>query len=1621
MTSPAKPVVVRPPPSRGLRAALSLRPDQLILVISAFLLIATPLVSAYFIATLYQSEITAIRNRLEIPAHAISHSTGAIARNADSALRNIQSVLRNTSKDKFAGAALRETLAYRENTSVAIDRIAVFDQNGVPFLTSTQDLSADISIANDEFFRRQVDASTDEMLVSNLVADPVSGKPEIIMSRRLVDASGNFRGVAAVFIDVGYLQQIFNSLQMPRGTSITAFNQDGHVVVRTPPVHLGDEEITVDFTKRPMFHTFRDGPASGSFARFVALTGVERFIAGVGSKDAPFIIAAGWDAQMALAPWRREALGIGGATLAGLAASLALLAYLRRQIRRNDDLLAKVSGAELRQRQLMTVLPDAVAIVNDLLQVEFANPAAERIHGYGPGEMCGLPLAALMADDAKEADEQAAQQAVSSGEEGVIRVFRRRNTRKDGSFVPVEISTCRYRAQDGWKLISVMRDVSIRETNDLALRRSRENLARAQRLAALGSFDRDLHTGVLECSDEFLHIWGFDPEVQHPTLPMLMERVVPQDREAFVASRVAVLSGKGMPQAEFRIVRPDGQERVLHQEYNADFAPDGRPTRLFGIVQDITERTHSEEALRRSRENLARAQRIAAIGSFDRDLTTGRGEWSDEFLKIWGLTSRPPDDTPRYLASFVHPEDREKFLAGRDTALRNGPASPIDFRIRRADGSIRVLHREYGVLSDENGKIVRLFGTVQDITESKAIENELRRSQEDLARAQRIAGLGSFSRDLATGRVEWSEEFLHIWGIDAHAEHPTAETLATMVHPADRAAFLQGRDDALKNTSASALDFRITRRDGEERILHREYGVLFSETGKAIRMFGTVQDITERKRNELALRRSRENLAHSQRIAGIGSFERDLVTGKWEWSDELYRIHGVERNDPGVDVVYLRNLVHPEDRDKFDQVRDLAARGTPIPPADFRIVRPDGVERILHRECELVYDADGRPIRLAATLQDITERRKAELEISRSRENMARAQSLASIGSFERDLVTDVWEWSDEMYRILGVAVGDRPSPEELIEIVHPDDRERFLKARADERAGLPMPPLEYRMIRRDGVERIVRRESAVTFDAEKRPLRIFGTLQDITARKSAEIELFQSRESMVRAQQIANMGSFDHDLQTGRITWSDQMYTIIGVDKDKVIPSPELTLSFVHPDDRPSFIATRAGSSCPDSAPFEFRIVRPDGKQRVLRREFDVHFAEDGRPLRVFGTMQDITERRAAEFEMVQSRENLMRAQRIANMGSFDHDLHTDRITWSDQMYAIIGIEKDSAPPSWETTLKYVHPDDRAAFRAACNCATSANSEVFEFRIIRPDGEERVLRREIDGHFGEDGRPTRIFGMVHDITQRVVAEERERELERQLLHSQKLEALGTLAGGIAHDLNNTLVPIMALSKLTARRFDVGTPVRNNLDTIYEASERARDLVRRVLAFSRKEEPERQEANLAEIVREALKLMRATVPTSIQLDAEIGDVSPIRADASQIHQVITNLVSNAAGAMTNGMGTITVSLNLAAAQKRAPSEICLSVSDTGCGMDEATLQRIFEPFFTTKAVGQGTGLGLSIVHGIVTSHGGRIDVKSVPGKGTRFDLYFPLPATDGNGEKNQADKPSEAKTSRPAA
>ena len=229
------------------------------------------------------------------------------------------------------------------------------------------------------------------------------------------------------------------------------------------------------------------------------------------------------------------------------------------------------------------------------------------------------------------------------------------------------------------------------------------------------------------------------------------------------------------------------------------------------------------------------------------------------------------------------------------------------------------------------------------------------------------------------------------------------------------------------------------------------------------------------------------------------------------------------------------------------------------------------------------------------------------------------------------------------------------------------------------------------------------------------------------------------------------------------------------------------------------------------------------------------------------------------------------------------------------------------------------------------------------------------------------------------EITRIKHAEEERRSLEMQLHNAQKLEAIGTLAGGMAHDLNNAMVPLLALTKLAIEATPEGSRERRRLQLVHKGAERAREVAAQMLAFSREEKVETAPVDFPAVLREAMELLRVSLPATIRLETRILPVPPIVANAGQLSQVIVNLVTNASQAIGSAMGVIDVSLEPsappAAAEAKAGSWIRLAVVDTGCGMDEATRRRIFEPFFTTKQVGQGTGLGLSVVHGIVAAHG----------------------------------------------
>ena len=412
---------------------------------------------------------------------------------------------------------------------------------------------------------------------------------------------------------------------------------------------------------------------------------------------------------------------------------------------------------------------------------------------------------------------------------------------------------------------------------------------------------------------------------------------------------------------------------------------------------------------------------------------------------------------------------------------------------------------------------------------------------------------------------------------------------------------------------------------------------------------------------------------------------------------------------------------------------------------------------------------------------------------------------------------------------------------------------------------------------------------------------------------------------------------------------------------------------------------------------------------------------AADGTLQGVIVTLTDITESMRMEQALRRSEARLNRAQEMAHLGGWEMDPATGETAWTDELFRICGLAPGSGQPSEALLRQVVHPEDRAMFDAARREARREGREYsLEHRILRPDGTVRhVLARE-ETILDEAGRPLRLIGFVQDITA-------QKRLEGQFLQAQKMESVGRLAGGVAHDFNNLLTIISGNAEIALGGLGPQEPLAEELAEIQQAAERAAELTRKLLAFSRRQIAEPRLVGLNAVLADMERMLRRLIGEHIELDTSLAEGLPaVRIDPGQLEQVLTNLVVNARDAMPAG-GRLTIetaavgldeSYRATHPEVSAGEYVLLAVSDTGCGMDEQVRSHLFEPFFTTKPKGAGTGLGLSTCYGIVKQNGGYIWVYSEAGAGTTVKVYLPAvhaPA-EGAGGREAAALPRGAET-----
>ncbi len=536
---------------------------------------------------------------------------------------------------------------------------------------------------------------------------------------------------------------------------------------------------------------------------------------------------------------------------------------------------------------------------------------------------------------------------------------------------------------------------------------------------------------------------------------------------------------------------------------------------------------------------------------------------------------------------------------------------------------------------------------------------------------------------------------------------------------------------------------------------------------------------------------------------------------------------------------------------------------------------------------------------------------------------------------------------------------------------------------------------------RKDGAEIWVEMQISPLRNPAGEITHFVGIQRDITERKIAEERLRESEAMLGAAQRLAHLGSWVLEFRSprpgeGRLLWSEEVFRIFGFAPGGIEVTLEAFSQSVHPDDRAN-VDEAFEKALRERTEYrvDHRIIRPDGVQRIVHEQATVLYDETGNPVKVLGTVQDITERRQAEEDIRHWKERYEILTKASGQIIFDWDCVTGRRTYGGDTERMIGCPPESLGSTVEEWIARVHPEDQASFERGLDREVSGKAVEAEYRLRREDGNYITVKGIGYPMLDENGTVVRIIGSVTDISS-------QRALEVQLRRSQKMEAFGKLAGGVAHDFNNLLTVITGYNEVVMSELDEDDPKREYIEQIARAANRASALTSQLLAFSRQQKMQPRVVNLNEVLRDTSKMLARLIGEDIEMRIEAADdLGNAKADVGQIEQVLMNLAVNARDAMPGG-GRITMSTrNTIIGEENAPAHllpgeyILIEVADAGTGMSPEVQARIFEPFFTTKAPGQGTGLGLATCYGIVKQSGGEIAVKTRLGAGTTFQIYLP--------------------------
>jgi PAS domain S-box-containing protein len=661
------------------------------------------------------------------------------------------------------------------------------------------------------------------------------------------------------------------------------------------------------------------------------------------------------------------------------------------------------------------------------------------------------------------------------------------------------------------------------------------------------------------------------------------------------------------------------------------------------------------------------------------------------------------------------------------------------------------------------------------VEERKSGQIELRDSEERLRLSLDSGKAVGWEWDLKAGRDTWFGDLKTMFGIQAERFVGRPEDFYRYLHPEDRIRVSEAVAEARKSHQPYAEEFRVVWANGTVRWVAARGKFYYSESGVPERMLGIAHDVTELKQVEQAMRESEADLTEAQRLANVGSWLWDLHTDTVTWTEQLYRIAGIDPSLAALSYKGHETLYTPESWLRLRSTVEEALRsGTPY-ELDLEMIQPDGTTKWIIAKGEVRRDGAGNIVKLRGTVDDITVRKRAQEAQRKSEERLRLAIQAGKMFTCDWDPATDIFTHSPEAAQILRGNNATSSTSKQILESVHPEDRGEFIAAVAGISPENPGIKLSYRMVRSDGTTIWLEKNSRAQFDPQGKLLRIIGIVTDITDRKRAEEAVRASEERLRLAVQAGSMFVYEWDASTDLLVRSAESAKILGIPEATPLTGQQV-LAKVHPDDREKLVAA-VGELCPDrpSLAITYRMLRPDGSMIWLERNSRAQFDEQGKLLRIIGIVADITPRKRAEEAQRESEQRFRLVANTAPMLIWMADTHRLCTYFNHSWLAFTGRPMElELGNGW---AEGVHPDDlQWCLDTYVRSFDAREKFTMEYRLRRYDGEYRWILDLGVPRFNQDGTFAGYIGSCMDVTDRKLAEETLSGVNRRLIEAQERE-----------------------------------------------------------------------------------------------------------------------------------------------------------------------------------------------------------------------------------------------------